>query len=192
MCGLRSPTAKISTLTNSRQKPKHARGLTPNQPLGSKSTGEADTSKARGGLEGSSSRPQCRSLRLDDNTHPLRGVGYTGCRRARRKRMALSSFPASAILVKMPGDHDSVSLTTAENAAEALAFAMRIDRAVRTRGSLTCIMWAAFSPSSCISIRERLSKTGVARDARAGPRQGLGSRNDSAQRTHVQMAAQTA
>ena len=46
MCGLRSPTAKISTLTNSRQKPKHARGLTTNQPLGSKSTGEADTSEA--------------------------------------------------------------------------------------------------------------------------------------------------
>ena len=44
--------------------------------------------------------------------------------------MALSSFPASAFLLKMPGDHDSVrvSLTTAENVAEALAFAMRIDR----------------------------------------------------------------
>ena len=47
--------------------------------------------------------------------------------------MALSSFPASAILVKMPGDHDSVSLTTAENAAEALAIAIHRSRGKDSR-----------------------------------------------------------
>ena len=40
----------------------------------------------------------------------------------------------------MPGNHDGVSLTTAEDVAEALAFAMRFDRMVTTRGRLTCIV----------------------------------------------------
>src|SRR5271165_802307 len=45
MCGSRSPTAKISTLTSSKRRPKQGRGLSTSRPLGSGNTEAADMPK---------------------------------------------------------------------------------------------------------------------------------------------------